>query len=210
MLWPGSWETYLGKCSVVGAVIFTAAAAQAQTNSTAATSSTKPTSAQTVTAQGGSSQTKSKTATAHRTSAKSKSRRSRKTSSRKHGQQKIDAERAREIQEALIREHYLSGDATGVWNDATQKAMQHYQADNGWQTKTTPDARALIKLGLGPDRQHLLNPESAMTVDSPAAHAGANATNHVAPAATAANAGKPASAAVPASTDDPAKSKPQQ
>jgi hypothetical protein len=41
--------------------------------------------------------------------------------------------------------------------------MQRYQADNNWQSKTTPDARALIKLGLGPDHQHLLNPESAMT-----------------------------------------------
>jgi len=26
-----------------------------------------------------------------------------------------------------------------------------------------PDARALIRLGLGPDHEHLLNPESAMT-----------------------------------------------
>jgi len=50
-----------------------------------------------------------------------------------------------------------------VWDDATQRAMQKYQADNGWQTKTTPDSRALIKLGLGPDHEHLLNPESAMT-----------------------------------------------
>lgn len=41
--------------------------------------------------------------------------------------------------------------------------MQRYQADHGWQSKTTPDARALIKLGLGPSHDHLLNPESAMT-----------------------------------------------
>jgi hypothetical protein len=41
--------------------------------------------------------------------------------------------------------------------------MQRYQADHGWQTKVTPDARALIKLGLGPDHEHLLNPETAMT-----------------------------------------------
>jgi len=56
-----------------------------------------------------------------------------------------------------------------VWNDATQQAMQRYQADNNWQSKTTPDARALIKLGLGPDHQHLLNPESAMTSQPQAA-----------------------------------------
>jgi hypothetical protein len=94
---------------------------------------------------------------AHKTSRK-KSRRA-----GKKGQQKIDSQRAQEIQQALIREHYLEGQPSGVWNDATQKAMQRYQADNGWQSKTTPDARALIKLGLGPDHQHLLNPDSAMT-----------------------------------------------
>jgi hypothetical protein len=86
-----------------------------------------------------------------------------KKSAGKHGQQKIDSQRAREIQEALIREHYLSGQPSGNWDDATQKAMQKFQADNGWQDKTTPDARALIKLGLGPDHEHLLNPETAMT-----------------------------------------------
>ena len=79
------------------------------------------------------------------------------------GQQKIDAQRALQIQQALIREHYLNGKTSGVWDAATENAMQKYQADNGWQTKVTPDSRALIKLGLGPDHEHLLNPESAMT-----------------------------------------------
>src|SRR5580704_5917268 len=104
------------------------------------------------------------------TSAQSKSKRSRKSaaSRRPRGQQKIDRQRALEIQEALIREHYLTGKPTGVWNDATQQAMQRYQADNNWQSKTTPDARALIKLGLGPDHQQLLNPDSAMTSQSQA------------------------------------------
>jgi hypothetical protein len=80
-----------------------------------------------------------------------------------HGQQKIDPQRAEQIQQALIREHYLDGEASGVWNDASQRAMEQYQAANGWQKKVVPDSRALIKLGLGPDREHLLNPESAMT-----------------------------------------------
>ncbi|MBZ5704958.1 MAG: peptidoglycan-binding protein [Acidobacteriia bacterium] len=93
-----------------------------------------------------------------------KGKRSKKTAGwRKRGQQKIDGQRAREIQEALIREHYLDGKASGVWDDASQNAMERYQADNGWQSKTVPDSRALIKLGLGPDHEHLLNPESAMT-----------------------------------------------
>jgi Putative peptidoglycan binding domain len=87
----------------------------------------------------------------------------RKKSTRVRGQQKIDSERARTIQEALIREHYLSGEATGTWNQASEDAMRRYQEDNGWQTKEVPDSRALIKLGLGPSKNHLLNPESAMT-----------------------------------------------
>ena len=29
--------------------------------------------------------------------------------------------------------------------------MLKYQSDHGWQTKLTPDSRALIKLGLGPN-----------------------------------------------------------
>jgi len=74
--------------------------------------------------------------------------------SRKHkfvpGQRTIEPDRAKEIQDALIREHYLSGPASGQWDSGTEAAMQKYQADHGWQTKLTPDSRALIKLGLGP------------------------------------------------------------
>jgi hypothetical protein len=84
-------------------------------------------------------------------------------SARRRRQEKIDPARAREIQEALIREHYLEGTASGTWDGNSQKAMERYQADSGWQSKQVPDARALIKLGLGPDREHLLNPESAIT-----------------------------------------------
>ncbi|HEY4842372.1 MAG TPA: peptidoglycan-binding domain-containing protein [Terriglobales bacterium] len=99
---------------------------------------------------------------------KSKTARGKKVA-RKRGQQAIDSARAREIQTALIREHYLQGQPTGTWDGASQAAMQKYQADHGWQSKTTPDARALIKLGLGPNQDHLLNPESAMTATSASA-----------------------------------------
>jgi len=110
-------------------------------------------------------------ATTHKAGSTShKSKHSKKTAGnwRKRGQQKIDPQRARAIQEALIREHYLEGQPTGTWDQASQKAMEKYQADNGWQSKMIPDSRALIKLGLGPDQQHLLNPESAMTSPPPA------------------------------------------
>jgi hypothetical protein len=84
-------------------------------------------------------------------------------SSRDRGQQKIDSGRATAIQQALIREHYLTGEPAGTWNEASEEAMRRYQADHGWQSKTVPDSRALISLGLGPSKDHLLNPESAMT-----------------------------------------------
>lgn len=90
---------------------------------------------------------------------------------RTRGQQKIDAERAQAIQTALIREHYLSGTAAGTWNQASEAAMRKYQADHGWQSKTVPDSRALISLGLGPSHDHLLNPESAMTTEPSAPRA---------------------------------------
>jgi hypothetical protein len=93
-----------------------------------------------------------------------KSKKARKSAkSSKRGQQKIDSTRAREIQEALIREHYLEGSASGTWDAKSQSAMQRYQADNGWQSKSVPDSRALIQPGLGPNHDHLLNPERAMT-----------------------------------------------
>jgi len=116
-----------------------------------------------------------------------KSRRSRKASWRR-GQQKMDRDRATQVQEALIREHYLSGEPTGIWDQKSQNAMVRFQADNGWQTKVVPDSRALIKLGLGPNHDHLLNPESAMT--SPLAPAStdqspaASALEHSAPTST--------------------------
>lgn len=66
------------------------------------------------------------------------------------GQRGIAPERATEIQSALIKANYLNGTPSGKWDSDTESAMQKYQADHGWQTKLTPDSRALIALGLGP------------------------------------------------------------
>ncbi|QNI34031.1 peptidoglycan-binding protein [Alloacidobacterium dinghuense] len=82
------------------------------------------------------------------------------------GQRGIDPDRAREIQSALIKQNYLSGEPSGQWDSETQTAMQKFQSDNGWQTKLTPDSRALIKLGLGPDHTGTL-PTTAKSVDAP-------------------------------------------
>ena len=82
---------------------------------------------------------------------------------KRHGQQTVDTRRTSQIQQALIRSHYLDGEPSGAWDSRTQEALRRYQAANGWQSKVVPDSRALIKLGLGPSTDKLLNPESAMT-----------------------------------------------
>jgi hypothetical protein len=90
--------------------------------------------------------------TSGHSSHKSKTKKSKKVK----GQRQIDSARATEIQQALIKENYLSGAPSGLWDSASQDAMKKFQADHGWQTKIMPDSRALIKLGLGPQ-----NPETA-------------------------------------------------
>jgi hypothetical protein len=182
--------------ALVCAVVAAASASQqevpsAKTHLTAATASTakKKSTSHAVSKSGSKSAGGSTSAKGRRSSSRKKK------SARTRGQQKIDSERAQSIQEALIREHYLNGEATGTWNQASEDAMRRYQSDHGWQSKTVPDARALIKLGLGPSHDHLLNPESAMTTgpDMPKAAS-------LAPASHGADAGAPASktpAAVP-------------
>jgi hypothetical protein len=70
---------------------------------------------------------------------------------RSTGQRSIDDGRAVQIQTALVKSGYLTG-PSGHWDTSTSAAMEKYQADNGWQTKLVPDSRAIIKLGLGPNR----------------------------------------------------------
>jgi hypothetical protein len=165
----------VGLCSLLCLAVHGLAMAQTQTSTasqkpahaSAAPAKKHPTSGHTAT-----SRTSSRTST--RTSTKSKHSRGRKVSKqgpkKKRGQQAIDSTRTHQIQEALIREHYMQGEPSGTWDAATQAAMQRYQADQGWQSKQIPDSRALIKLGLGPSHDHLLNPESAMTMpNGPAA-----------------------------------------
>jgi peptidoglycan hydrolase-like protein with peptidoglycan-binding domain len=88
---------------------------------------------------------------------------------RTRGQQGIEPDRVMQIQQALIREHYLNGAATGKWDSTTVAAMQKYQSDQGWQTKLMPDSRALKKLGLGPDYSSALNAkDSSFSAPPPA------------------------------------------
>jgi len=112
------------------------------------------------TSQATSSKSVKKTSTAH--SKKKHSNKSAKSWKSK-GQKSIASDRTREIQEALIRERYLTGEVNGLWDSRTQEACRKYQSANGWQTKVLPDSRALIKMGLGPDHSNVLNPETAAT-----------------------------------------------
>ena len=138
-----------------------AAAADTSTKSSASSSSAHPVSVK---------HSKHKSSAAKHSSS-AKHSRSKTKSKGKRGQQAIDSPRAQEIQEALIQQHYMAGEPSGKWDDATQDAMRRYQAAQGWQMKTVPDSRALIKLGLGPSKDGLLNPETAMTT-GPAAGSG--------------------------------------
>jgi hypothetical protein len=90
-------------------------------------------------------------------------------SRRGRGQQAIQPDRVTEIQQALVREHYLSADPDGDWDTTTVAAMQKYQADHGWQTKLMPDPRALKNLGLGPDYSTALNANGSSFAAPPSA-----------------------------------------
>lgn len=118
-----------------------------------------------------------KSKSGHKTS---KHRRSRRGAWKHHGQQKIDAARASEIQQALIRQKYLDGQPSGSWDSRTEAAMSRYQADNGWQSKVTPDSRALIKLGLGPKHESDLNLDAKPGADA-LASSGSNTSTSAKP-----------------------------
>ena len=109
-------------------------------------------------------------AVAHTKSAHKPARLKGKAKSHKlHGQLTIDAARVGQIQQALIREHYMTVESSGQWDNATQAAMQKYQGDHGWQTKLLPDSRALKTLGLGPDYSNAINArDSSFAAPAPA------------------------------------------
>ena len=122
----------------------------------------KRTPAQT-TAHASSAKVASKTparATAHtpqRASSSARYRRARPlTGAERLARLRLQPERIQEIQQALIREGYLRGDANGQWDAATHDAMLRFQTDHGFPTTGLPEAKSLMKLGLG---SHPLPPE---------------------------------------------------
>jgi peptidoglycan hydrolase-like protein with peptidoglycan-binding domain len=148
------------------------ATAQPASTSKPATHTTQTHTAQTQSAQNHATQ--AHTAQAHGTQTKGTqaahgTRKGKSRGRRPRGQQAMESGRVTEIQQALIRVHYLSGEADGKWDERTKAAMQKYQTDQGWQTKLTPDARALKKLGLGPDYSNAINAKNATFAEPPPA-----------------------------------------
>lgn len=78
------------------------------------------------------------------------SRRGRETRARRFARLKLEPQRIEEIQRALASAGYLNQEPNGVWDQATRDAMRRYQADNGFPTTGLPEAKTLMKLGLGP------------------------------------------------------------
>ena len=93
---------------------------------------------------------------------------------------KLQPERISEIQGALAQAGYLNQGPTGQWDDSTRDAMRRYQQANGFPDTGLPEAKSLMKLGLGP---HPLPEELDST---------AQATTAVSPLGGAATTGMPA------------------
>jgi hypothetical protein len=72
----------------------------------------------------------------------------------------MDPARVENIQKALIDAGEMHGTPTGRWDSETRGAMAHYQTDNGFGVTGLPDAKSLMKLGLGP---HPLPPQLEKT-----------------------------------------------
>ncbi len=68
----------------------------------------------------------------------------------------LESDRVGEIQQALNKAGYLNEEPTGRWDDSTRSAMRHYQSDHGFPATGLPEAKTLMKLGLGP---HPLPPD---------------------------------------------------
>lgn len=169
------------------ALILIASLAIPAAATTAKSSTAKTTNSKTSTAKASTTHKKTSSKSTHSASSKhAKKTTTAKKSWKSKGQKTIASDRTREIQEALIREHYMTGEANGVWDTRTQDAMRSFQAKQGWQSKVLPDSRALIKLGLGPDHSDVLNPETAATspFQPSAANSEKTAVSTMAPAAS--------------------------
>lgn len=103
----------------------------------------------------------------HRTTATASRTKKRAAVKKPIGPRAIEDARASQIQTALIKAGYLTGQPSGHWDTQSQGAMVKFQSDNGWQTKLVPDSRALIKLGLGPDNSSATSSTASTATPTP-------------------------------------------
>ena len=98
---------------------------------------------------------------------------------RRRAQLRPEPERIEEIQKALTQAGYFKAQPNGLWDDQTRVAMRHYQADHGFPATGLPEAKSLMKLGLGP------HPLPADVDTTPGAKAGGDTVSSApAPATT--------------------------
>jgi peptidoglycan hydrolase-like protein with peptidoglycan-binding domain len=81
---------------------------------------------------------------------KSRQHRQVRHSRRHYTQVRIQPERVKEIQQALVDAGTLHETPTGRWDGATRDAMKQFQKQNGFTPTGLPEAKPLMKLGLGP------------------------------------------------------------
>jgi len=72
-------------------------------------------------------------------------------------------DRTEEIQSALERGGYYSGNPNGRWDGGTQEALRRFQTANGLPPTGKLDALSLQKLGLGSDVAGLSAPQPVMS-----------------------------------------------
>jgi len=88
---------------------------------------------------------------AHSASTRRSSQRQRTAAARqRRAQLRPEPERIQEIQKALAQAGYLTGEPSGRWDDSTRDAMRRFQASHGFPATGLPEARSLMKLGMGP------------------------------------------------------------
>ena len=98
----------------------------------------------------------------HTTARRQKSSRRRYRAPRRHSQMAPTADRITEIQSALARTGYYTGDPSGKWDGSTVEALQKFQSANGLDSTGKLDALSLQKLGLGSDVAGVSRPKGVV------------------------------------------------
>jgi hypothetical protein len=115
----------------------------------------------------------------------------------------MDPSRVESIQKALGDAGAYHGSPTGRWDADTRDAMARYQSQHGFGVTGLPDAKSLMKLGLGPhplpaalDKARAANTQPNPAGQAPSISVDSPATNDQSPASAPAPATPPDNGAV--------------